>query len=624
MSISANFPNVKPSLLLDFANAQQLPPSVTFTRATTATYYNGSTTALAEQNLLLYSQAFNSWSNTALTVTANTTTAPDGTTTADTMTVTGSVPYVYIGVDAITKVGTYTFSCYVKAGTNNFVALNIQGTANSWVTAVYNLSTGAVTQTGNGSSGLVTITTTSITSVGSSWYRCVLTASSTSTVLVYPAVMFAASATGNTLSSSYGETSGNTVGNTLFVWGAQIEARSSATAYTATTTAPITNYIPVLLTAGGGQPRFDHNPTTSESLGLLIEEPRTNICLYSGDYTNAVWNTFNASKQTLTNISPDGTLTACKVVADTASSTNHGIFQQVTPASTGVCAMSIYVKAAGYDFACLRISTDADTKRYSIIVNLSTGAVTSTETSSATNTSYAVQSVGNGWYRLSVTASQATSFMYLTVTPSPTATPTYLSGLPVFTGDGFSGIFVWGGQIEFGSFATSYIPTTTAAATRAADNASMSGANVSSWFNAAQGTLFADAYVFGLGTNGESYFLGADNAASTERFNFHMRSGGVYSQFGTAGSGFPGAVVSGSYVGVSVKASSGYKTNDFAGYVNAGTVATNSTALYPWNPPNVGIGYVVNGGYSYLNGWLKKFAYYPVRVTNAQLTALTS
>ncbi len=224
MSIAQNFPNIKPSLMLSFADTKQLDNRITFTRSTPAVYYDGKTTAMAEQNLLLYSQDFNSWGNASAPVTANSTTAPDGTTTADSMAVNATVSYLYIGVNAIAVAGTYTFSCYVKAGTNNFVALNIQGNISSWVTAVYNLSTGAVTQTANGSTGIATINSTSITSAGNGWYRCVLTASCTSGVLLYPSVMFAPSATGNTLSSTYGEPSGNTTGNTLLLWGAQIEA----------------------------------------------------------------------------------------------------------------------------------------------------------------------------------------------------------------------------------------------------------------------------------------------------------------------------------------------------------------------------------------------------------------
>jgi hypothetical protein len=124
MSISANFPNVKPSLLLDFANAQQLPPSVTFTRATTAAYYNGSTTAKAEQNIFQQSQTFDNayWLKFQGTITANTTTAPDGTSTADTFAEGsgGVTPSLYVNAGAKQENETFTLSIYAKANGRNY------------------------------------------------------------------------------------------------------------------------------------------------------------------------------------------------------------------------------------------------------------------------------------------------------------------------------------------------------------------------------------------------------------------------------------------------------------------------------------------------------------------------
>ena len=90
MTISANYPTVRPSLLLDFAKTKVLDPRITFTRSTTATYYDGVTSALAEQNLLLQSQFAGSWSTGSASLTLNSTTAPDGTTTATTLTSTNS------------------------------------------------------------------------------------------------------------------------------------------------------------------------------------------------------------------------------------------------------------------------------------------------------------------------------------------------------------------------------------------------------------------------------------------------------------------------------------------------------------------------------------------------------
>tara|TARA_R110000868_G_scaffold363460_1_gene625735 strand:- start:971 stop:2827 length:1857 start_codon:yes stop_codon:yes gene_type:complete len=618
MSIAQNFPALKPSLLLDFASTKQLDNRVTFTRSTPAVYYDGKTTAKAEQNLTLYSQAFDTssyWSFSNLNITGNTTTAPDGTSTADSLTIAGSVTsYFNIGPNAagyftLPANTPTTYSVYVKSNGSRYVYLGF------YVSSFYNCNFDLTLGTSNIISGGGTAT---ITSVGNSWYRITWTftpVASTGSYFYF--------GIGDSSSYVFPNSFAGTAGQGVYLWGAQVEIRSAATSYTATTTQPITNYIPVLLTAGGNQARFDCNPTTGESLGFLIEAQRTNLCLYSGDYTNAAWLTFNSSKQTLADIAPDGTLTACKLIADTTASTPHGLYQQVTPSTTGVFAMSMYIKAAGYNFACLRISTDADTKRYAVVVNLLTGAVTSTETNAATNTSYAVQSVGNGWYKIAVTASQASSFMYITVTPSPTATPTYQSSLPQFTGDGFSGIYVWGAQIEAGAFATSYIATTSASATRTADVAQMTGTNFSSWFNNAQGTFVA---IVGAGNvSASARVLKVSDTDSNRLIDFYListPSQEVYSyQNGITSANYSAGIISTSKYLTAVS----YATGNISALVNGGSVTTSTGAVVSSVANSTfAIGYDPISGASQLARPIAKIAYYPIQVTSAQLQALTS
>ena len=84
MTIQQNYPSTKPALLLDFANTKKLDPRITFTRASTATYYDGKTNAKAEENLLVRSQEFDNaiWAKTTTTVTTNSFVAPDTTASA--------------------------------------------------------------------------------------------------------------------------------------------------------------------------------------------------------------------------------------------------------------------------------------------------------------------------------------------------------------------------------------------------------------------------------------------------------------------------------------------------------------------------------------------------------------
>ena len=136
MAIASNFPAIKPSLLLDFANTKKLDSRVTFTRTTTATYYDGVTTAMAEQNLILESQALNSssWSRGSTTVSDNSVAAPDGTTTASTATTSAAGSSLRTIAITVQPSTTYTFSFFALRGTmsdlkysiyNNTAASNI-------------------------------------------------------------------------------------------------------------------------------------------------------------------------------------------------------------------------------------------------------------------------------------------------------------------------------------------------------------------------------------------------------------------------------------------------------------------------------------------------------------------
>ena len=144
-SSTYTYPTIRPTLDLDFINSRQVDPRITFTRSTTATYYDGQTSVMAEQNLLLYSQLFSNaaWVATNVLLTANIT-APDTTATAFTMAATAANATVY---QSITTTATlYTFSIYIQAvtvtGSINLTldgtTLTPQSTTTSW--ARYNIS----------------------------------------------------------------------------------------------------------------------------------------------------------------------------------------------------------------------------------------------------------------------------------------------------------------------------------------------------------------------------------------------------------------------------------------------------------------------------------------------------
>jgi hypothetical protein len=566
MSIKSKFPSIKPSLLLDFANVKQLDPRVTFVRTTTATYYDGKTTAKAEQNLLLRSQDYSAtWTVTNLTpVTGKT--APDTTSTATEFTAGAANAVLTQGYTAIA--GSYTFSVWLRRVTGSG-DIQIAADNGTWTTK---------TITGTWARYDVTQTVTA--------------GSKTSGVRVV------------------------TSDDAIEVWGAQLEQRSAVTAYTPTTTQPITNYIPVLLTAPAGVARFDHNPVTGESLGLLIEGQRTNLLLQSEDI-GTTWSASASSAVLNTAVAPNGTLTADKIVPDTTSAF-HGYTQSVAVTASTTYTFTVYAKEDGYNFLRISFPTARFTSNTFAFFNLSTGTVATVGNDATLSAS--IQSVGNGWYRCRMTATCAStgtsSHSFLLVTEADNA--------GIFTGNGFSGVLVWGSQYEAGAFPTSYIPTVASSVTRNADAASMTGTNFSSWYRADEGTLYAEASTAPSGGTAVRRALVLDDGTSNNRMTFGFAAALNGRNFTSTVSNslvvniFTTAAVT---AGVPYKLAGNYAVDNYAFAIDGAAIGTDTSGAVPVvNTARIGQG---SAG-EQLNGHIRKISFYPSRLSDAQLQALTT
>jgi hypothetical protein len=556
--------------------------------------------AKAEENLLLYSQEFNNsgWLKSAGVVSANSTAAPDGTTTAETFTANSGTVSPYIQPNFATaplSANTQaTHSIFVKKNTHDFVQVWVQnGGVNSY--ANFDINAGTL---GNAGSG---VTNHAITSVGNGWYRCSMTFTATSLSQgAGVAIVGSTTATRLQTFSAAGTES-------IYIWGAQLEQRSSVTAYTATTDQPITNYIPALQTAASGVARFEHNPVTGESLGLEIEEQRTNLALRSEEFDNASWTKSNATITANTVVAPDGALTGDKLVENTTNSA-HEISQSVSFVSGTSYTFTVFAKAAERSFVRLAFPSNAFGAGVAAFFNLTTGAVA---TISAGTPTTSITPVGNGWFRCSIakSATVSTSGSVTVLCPNADNTLTYL-------GDGYSGIYIWGAQLEAGSFATSYIPTVASQMTRSADSASMTGTNFSSWYRADEGTSFVSYRLAGLKNNAR-IFAFDDGTAN----NFHSLAtvgGGSTLQYNisTTGSVTVGTAVA----GADRLAGIGYSGSGISAYTES--TSGTSTGVVTNRISQLSI-FSLGGGFGN-NGTIKKIAYYPKRLTNAELQGLTT
>jgi len=596
--------SVRPSLLLDFANTKQLDPRITFTRASTAMFYDGKTTAMAEQNLLANSKDFTNiaygwYTNSGFyaTVTINDTTAPDGTTTGAKLAATATTNNFLRCQDSKQTVSTITtVSWFVKAGDVSWVALRnlaVSGSPYVW----FNLSTGVV---GTQQSGL----TGSIQSVGSGWYRCSITGTTASSIANnFIDIVPCASDNSQTV----------VIGNYIYIWGAQIESRSAVSAYTPTTTAAITNYIPALQTAASGVARFDHNPTTGESLGLLIEEQRTNLFTYSDQFNNSFWTKGDASITANTLVAPDGTLTADQLI-ETATTNVHYVGTTTTPALNGITTtFSVYVKKGILSSApnFIQLYLNFSVQGYANF-NISNGTLGTTGGGATSS----ITPVGNGWYRCSITATPSTNCNAFVVFNNNNNSAT---AVPSYAGSTSSDVLIWGAQLEAGAFATSYIPTVASQVTRPADNASITGTNFSSWYRQDAGTFYSEA----------NDYSGINNA-----YLAAYADGNNIVEFRGDGSLNRARVLiktNGTFVVNTVSATSTQPIKQAASFTNGSVSSTANGALFVTNvnvqTPKLLTTLLIGEGITSsvkLNGAIKKIAYYPKSLTNAELQGLTT
>jgi hypothetical protein len=218
-------------------------------------------------------------------------------------------------------------------------------------------------------------------------------------------------------------------------------------------------------TVAANQPRFDYDPVTGECKGLLIEESRINSLLYSQDFSNASWIISGLSFSYNNVIGLDGTTTASTFTA-ISTNTLNAIYQNFTCTASTTYTFSFYVKLGTLPVSSYKIAVYNNTALSFIAAD-----VVPTQTLSS-----------NSWTRVSYTFTTPVGCVSARVYPYRNDNRTQNNGT----------FYLWGAQLETGSFPTSYIPTSASTVTRSAELAEMTGTNFSSWYNQTEGTFVFD------------------------------------------------------------------------------------------------------------------------------------
>jgi len=361
-----------------------------------------------------------------------------------------------------------------------------------------------------------------------------------------------------------------------------------------------------LVTAASGSPRLTYDPVTHAALGVFVEEQRTNLLTYSEALDNAAW-TKNGGASITANVStaPDGTVTADRLTVVTGASDSlesPGVSITSGTAYTATARLQLGTSAT----VTLNMSNAAAWSggvNPSATFNLSTGAITGV----AANTTAKVETLPGGWFAVSITA---------------TAAATTTSSLRVVPVSSASTTSVWGLQLEAGAFATSYIPTGAASATRAADVVTCTGAAFSQWFNGSEGTFVVEAVMPNstVGSANIMNLVGAMDASGNESIKAYQYE----AWFGAAirHGGAVQADISGTKTaGVVEKIAVAWAANDAAVAIRGALVGTDATVSVPTGIDRLTLG---TGSPGAVACTIKRIRYWRKRLTNAQLQALTA
>jgi len=331
------------------------------------------------------------------------------------------------------------------------------------------------------------------------------------------------------------------------------------------TTATRVNSLGLIESVAVNVPRIDY--TNGSCPSLLVEPQRTNLFTYSEQFDNAAWSKINSSITANSAISPDGSMNADKIVENNI---NAAHFVLKSSSYTGTNTLSVFLKKSERDKVIIQLAT-ASLVYYAKLVDLTNGTLLTPPSPFTNITTSSIKNFGNGWFRIDMT---------LTDTIIETAFFLYNGSSYSYTGDGTSGCFIYGAQLEVGSYATSYVPTVATAVTRNADVISKTA--ISSLIGQTEGTIFFDGIVNNiqnafsniLSTNKEvlsNSNIQLGKQQSTNKFIFDLFLGnGTYNSIKlTSTNAFAN--------GVRTKVAIRYKSGDFAMYINGVLQATSSS-----------------------------------------------
>jgi len=374
---------------------------------------------------------------------------------------------------------------------------------------------------------------------------------------------------------------------------------------------------------GSTMPRFDYDPSTLAAQGLLIEEARTNLLTYSEDFSDASWVKTDVTVTVDNTTAPAGTTTADLLTEGTAGTAAITRSASATVSAGATVTGSFFVKrSAVVQWIRVRLSNSAGTNGGNVWFDIQNGVLgNQTNLGSGTATSGTITLINNGWYRVTVTTTLAagdTTSLLLFTSASANGSTTRVNN---------SAYWAWGAQLEAGAFPTSYIPTTTTALTRSADDARVNV--LSPWYNQTAGTLFVERIQQPLDPVSARRYINICDGSTANSIQKYQATGGISAAVTAIG----GVASFGpSPTGVPAQNSIVRTALSFDGISksmcrDAGTVFTDAIASPTSGMTTMFIGSqlgTAGPAVQFSCTHIRRITYYPRRLSNAELVSITS
>jgi hypothetical protein len=365
--------------------------------------------------------------------------------------------------------------------------------------------------------------------------------------------------------------------------------------------------------SASGAMRTNHNPVTGAAKGVLMEPARTNQVIGSADIGGTGWTNLNITANLDNSVALDGTTERTKIVPN-ATVSGHYAQRSITLGAASQECFSVYCEPAGYEWIAFVIISPGMTN-VDIRFNMTTGAFTL----SGGTATYGAEKVRDG-----TTDEWRFWVSYLTVTGGASTHRVYCgnnSGGFTFAGDTTSGISVWGAQQETGKHPTSYIPTTTAAVARVADDLTLL---VATWLNAAEGTLFVECdWPYGSTEDiGNRVAIQIDDGTNNNRIRID-NGGGLRGAVKVNSGGILEASIAGAAASTNVtRVAFAWRSAEFASSIDGAAVTELLTGAIPIGLTTARVGSGLSA-VDRLSGSVRWW-YYPKRLSNAALIEMTT